>query len=167
VSARLSWNPIRELSMQVSWGRLHSPEQLEPNVNEERVTASAIYTQPFGDDNLWSTTLAWGRKMLRPGDTLDGIMLESALIFRKTYTLFARAERVEENELFRDVPALDGRVFTVNKLSLGAIYDIPLQEHAKLGVGGLVSFYGLPSAIKPFYGNDATSFMLFGRLKLE
>ena len=26
LQARLSWNPIRELSMQVSWGRLHSPE---------------------------------------------------------------------------------------------------------------------------------------------
>ena len=59
-SARLSWNPIRELSMQVSWGRLNSPEQLAPTVDEDRVTASAIYTQPFGNDNLWSTTAAWG-----------------------------------------------------------------------------------------------------------
>ena len=29
-SGRVSWNPIRELSLQASWGRLHSPEQLEP-----------------------------------------------------------------------------------------------------------------------------------------
>src|SRR5262245_15096410 len=33
VSARLTWNPIRELSAQVSWGRIHSPEQLEPEVD--------------------------------------------------------------------------------------------------------------------------------------
>jgi len=118
-AARLSWNPIRELSMQISAGRLHSPEQLEPNVDEDRVTASATYAMPFGEGNLWSTTAAWGRKMQRPGDTLDGFLLESALVFQKTYTLFARAERVEENELLQAVPGFDHRVFTVNKLSVG------------------------------------------------
>jgi hypothetical protein len=35
-SARISWNPIRELSFQVSWGHLKSPEQLEPDKNEDR-----------------------------------------------------------------------------------------------------------------------------------
>ena len=72
LGARLSWNPVRQLSMQVSWGRLRSPEALDPLVDEDRITASATYTQPFGDDNLWSTTVAWGRKILRPGETLDG-----------------------------------------------------------------------------------------------
>jgi hypothetical protein len=41
-SGRLSWNPTTDLSMQVSYGRLKSPEQLSPDVNEERVTASII-----------------------------------------------------------------------------------------------------------------------------
>jgi hypothetical protein len=167
VSTRLTWNPVRELSLQVSVGRLHSPEQLEPNVDEDRLTASAIYTQPFGDNNVWSTTFAWGRKIQRPGGTLDGFMLESALILQKTYTLFARAERVEENELFNDVPPLAGRVFTVNKLSLGAIYDIALDQHTKVGVGGLISRYGLSSATTPFYGSSPTSFMLFARVKVQ
>ena len=66
MSARLTWNPVRELSMQVSWGRLHSPEQLTQNVNEDRITASATYTQPFGSNNLWSSTAAWGRKISGP-----------------------------------------------------------------------------------------------------
>jgi hypothetical protein len=166
-SARVTYNPIQQLSMQVSAGRLHSPEQLDPDVDENRVTASATYTQPFGDNNLWSTTFAWGRKMLQPGDTLDGFMLESALIFQKTYTLFLRAERVDENELFHDVPGFEGRVFTVNKVSVGGIYDIPLQPNVKLGVGALVSGYDFPSEIKPFYGHDPFSYMVFGRLKVQ
>lgn len=166
-SARVTYNPIQQLSMQVSAGRLHSPEKLEPDINEDRVTASATYTQPFGDNNLWSTTLAWGRKMLQPGDTLDGFMLESALIFQKTYTLFLRAERVDENELFHDVPGFEGRVFTVNKVSVGGIYDIPLHPNVKFGIGGLVSAYGIPSEIQPFYGHDPFSYMVFGRLKVQ
>ena len=165
-SARFSWNPIRELSMQVSWGRLHSPEQLAPNVDEDRVTASAIYTQPFGDDNIWSTTVAWGRKILRPGQTLDGYLLESAVVFKKTYTLFARAERLAETELHEDIPALDGQVLMVNKLSVGGIYDFYRTDHVKFGIGALISKYALPGSLKPAYGSDPTSAMVFIRLKV-
>ena len=166
-SARLSWNPTREMSMQVSYGRLRTPEALEPNVDEERITASAIYTQPFGDDNLWSSTFAWGRKILHPGETLDGFMLESAVILKKTYTLFMRAERVAETELHHDVPALHDRVLMVNKLSVGAIYDFYRTEHVKAGIGALVSTYLLPDELKPLYGSDPTSGMIFGRIKIQ
>jgi hypothetical protein len=162
-SFRVSWNPIREVSFQASWGHLHSPEGLEPDRNEDRFTVSAIYTQPFGKDNIWSTTAAWGRKMLKPGDTLDGFILETAAIFQKTYTVFTRAERVQENELVH-LPSVP--IYTVNKLSVGGIYDFYRTDHAKFGVGALVSFYGLPADLKPFYG-DPTSAMAFVRLKIE
>jgi hypothetical protein len=162
-SARATWNPVKELSMQVSYGRLHSPEGLEPDRNEDRLTASATYTTPFGNDNLWSTTAAWGRKMLKPGDTLDGFILETAAIFAKTYTVFARAERVQENELIDLTPA---PIYTVNKLSVGGIYDFYRTEHAKFGIGGLVSVYGLPGDLKASYGSP-TSAMTFVRLKIE
>ena len=162
-SGRISWNPIQELSLQVSYGHLHSPEQLEPDRNEDRFTASATYTQPFGKDNIWSTTAAWGRKMTKPGNTLDGFILESAAIFKKTYTVFARAERVQEDELVDLTPA---PIYTVNKVSVGGIYDFYRTDHAKFGVGGLVSFYGLPGDLKPLYG-DPTSAMAFVRLKIE
>ena len=165
-SARLTWNPIRELSMQVSVGRIHSPELLKPEVNETRVTASAIYTQPFGEDNLWSSTFAWGRKMLSPGVTLDGYLLETAVILKKTYTLFARAERVSETELHEHVPGLDGRILTVNKLTVGGIYDFYRTQHVKLGIGGLVSTYALPSELAPVYGGSPTSGMVFARMKV-
>ncbi len=162
-SARLTWNPVRELSLQVSWGHLTSPEQLEPDVDEDRFTMSATYTLPFGKDNIWSTTAAWGRKMLKPGDTLDGFLLETTAIFQKQYTVFARAERVQQNELLHVDPA---PIFTVNKLTVGGIYDFFRTKNAKFGVGGLVSFYGVPDGLKPFYG-DPTSAMAFVRLKIE
>ena len=162
-SARISWNPIRELSFQVSWGHLKSPEQLEPDKNEDRFTVSAIYTQPFGNDNIWSTMVAWGRKMMKPGDTLDGFILETAAIFQKKYTLFARAERVQENELLDLEPA---SIFTVNKLTVGGIYDFVRTDRAKFGIGGLMSFYGVPDGLKSVYG-DPTSAMAFVRLKIE
>jgi len=98
-SARATWNPTSELSMQVSWGHLESPEQLAPTVNENRLTASLSCTKPFGEGDLWATTLAWGRKYNSPGNTLDGYLAESELIFRNGITLFTRAERLQNDEL--------------------------------------------------------------------
>src|SRR6266566_282148 len=173
-SARFAWNPIRELSLQMSAGHLHSPEQLSPEVNEDRITASATYTRPFGQNTLWSSTFAWGRKMNHPGNTLDGYLLETEAIFNQTYTLFMRAERVQEDELLENtttdlgmIPGVLMPVFTVNKLSIGGIYDVPVADHLKLGIGGLVSKYVLPSTLKAFYGGDPTSFMVLLRLKLS
>jgi hypothetical protein len=176
LSGRLTWNPIRELSMQVSYGHLHSPEQLAPDVNEQRLTASATYTQPFGQDNLWSMTAAWGRKMNNPGNTLDGYLLESEIIFKDTYTLFARAEHVAEDELLDNTPAIllpsspagvPSQIFTVSKISLGGIYDIHLADHLKFGIGGLVSKYGIPAELAPLYSRDPRSYMAFFRLKVS
>src|SRR5947199_8656 len=111
--------------------------------------------------------LAWGRKMLRPGEMLDGFMLESAVIVKKTYTLFLRAERLAETELHHDVPALHDRVLLVNKVSVGGIYDFYRTEHVRAGIGGLVSRYALPDELKPLYGSDPTSGMIFGRIKVQ
>ena len=144
-------------------GTFALPEALEPDRNENRLTASLTYTQPFGKDNLWSTTAAWGRKMMKPGNTLDGFILETAAIFQKTYTIFARAERVQEDELLDLTPA---PIYTVNKLSVGGIYDFYRTDHAKFGIGGLVSVYGLPGDLKASYGSP-TSAMAFLRLKIE
>ncbi|CAN5495060.1 hypothetical protein BH10PSE11_BH10PSE11_16440 [soil metagenome] len=165
-SGRVSWNPIQELSLQVSYGRLNSPEQLAPSMNENRLTASAIYTKLFGDGHLWSTTAAWGRKMLRPGETLDAFLIESSVILKNNVTLFMRAERADENELTHDIPGLDGRTFTVSKVSVGGIYDFVRTERVKFGLGGLVSRYGIPGDLVNEYGRDPTSYMVFGRLKM-
>jgi hypothetical protein len=164
VSTRLSYNPDPNWSLQASWGYLKGAEQLTPNIDENRLTASATYNRPFGDNN-WAMTFAWGRKTNHPGDTLDGFMVESAVVLHDTHTFFARAERVAEDELFEGASPLQGQTFTVSKISLGYIRDLHLDDHVKLGVGGLVSRYDFPGALNRAYG-DPTSFMIFLRLKV-
>jgi hypothetical protein len=164
-STRLTYNPTTNWSFQTSWGYLKSPEELAPNVNENRLTASGTYNLPF-DNNNWATTFAWGRKMDNPGHDLDGFLLESSVVLHDTHTFFGRAERVGEDELFEGDPTLGNQVITVNKLSLGYIRDFHVAEHLKFGVGGLVSRYAYPSKIDNAYGSDPTSYMLFVRLKL-
>ncbi|HWK00105.1 MAG TPA: hypothetical protein VNR41_05295 [Xanthobacteraceae bacterium] len=167
-SARATWNPTKELSMQVSWGHITSPESLSPGMDENRLTASATYTTKFAGENIWSTTFAWGRKMLQPGPTLDGFLLESEVILKNNWTFFARAERVKENELLHDIPVFTtAPSFYVSKVSVGGIYDWQIAEHLKFGLGALVSKYGIPDVARPYYGSDPTSYMVFFRLKVS
>jgi hypothetical protein len=164
-SARLSWNPTENWALQVSYGFIKSPEQLEPTVNQHRTTASVSYNMPFENGN-WQTTLAWGRNANAPGNTLDAFLLESAVSWHKS-TIFARAESVEKDELCQIPNPLAGRVFRVGTFSLGYVYDIPIVDHLKLGLGAVGSVYDLPSAIQPSYGSDPVSYMVFTRLKID
>ena len=101
--------------------------------------------------------------MNRPGNTLDGFLLESAVVLRDTHALFGRLERVDEDELLGH----GGAIFTQTKFSAGYIYDFRLAEHMKLGIGGLASKYIVPSGLAAAYGRDPTSVMAFLRLKLQ
>jgi hypothetical protein len=82
-----------------------------------------------------------------------------------------RAERVDSHELLHDVPDIDPVLahasFPVFKLSMGGIYDFLLADHVRFGIGGLISKYGVPGGLTPFYGSDPTSYMAFVRLKVS
>lgn len=157
-AARISWNPDSQWSLEVSWGHLVSPEQLEPRINENRTTASATWVADFSGGSSLAATLAWGLKQESNGANLNGVLLESE--FRiDPWTMFARAEWEQNNEL----DAL-GRIFGVGELTLGAIHDWPLGEHFKLGVGGLYALDFVPSAMVPSYGATPRGLMAFVRL---
>jgi len=164
-SARLSWNPTPEWALQVSHGRLDSPEQLEPNVAVRRTTASASYEHDIAGHPM-QTTLAWGRNRHDPGITTNGYLLESAMHVRKDWTVFGRMEKVENNELFQEGEAQHGQVFNIRKLSLGFVHDFVQLGKVKLGAGALVSKFGKPTALDSVYGASPTSYMLFFRAKL-
>src|SRR3989344_2421985 len=89
-SARLSINPTEDIAAQISYGYLKSPEEVEPNVNTHRTTASISYNKAWETSN-WQTTAAWGRNRNRPGHILNGYLLESAVEFHSTHVLFGRA----------------------------------------------------------------------------
>jgi hypothetical protein len=166
-AARISWNPSPAWSLQASWADATSPEQLEPDDDATKWSASAIYAKPLSlgalGDGLWSTTLAWGRRVAEHDD-LDAVALESALK-SGPWTLFARAERVETNEL-ELTGGHHGPTHAVGKASLGAVRDFPIRNRVSIGLGGLYSFNIVPEALEPSYGGDPGGAMAFVRLKI-
>jgi hypothetical protein len=164
-AVRASWNPTANWSLQTSWAHEISPEQLEPGVSQTKVSASAIYTRPVGNYGWWSTTAAWGRRSSQ-GIDLDAWVLESAVKPNAAWTIFGRAERVQNDELI--APLLDhGPAFTVGKLSLGAVHDWAIADQMKVGLGGLYAWNFVPSGLAPLYGTqEPRGMMIFVRFKL-
>ena len=166
-SARLSWNPTREWSVQASWANQISPEQLEPDKNERRWSASAIYTHQLGGQTWWSTTAAWGWRRSTGDEALNAYMLESSLKPTELWTVFARAERERNDELIVVGP-LQGTAYSVGKSSIGAIRDFRLTQHVNLGAGALYAFNFVPATLAPLYGRtDPRGAMAFIRFKID
>ena len=164
-SGRLSFNPTHDWAFQVSYGFIKSPEQLTPQVNQHRLTASATYNRPLEGGN-WQTTFAWGRNYDEPGNTLDGFLVESAFNLGR-HTVFSRAENVQKDELFAAPSPLAGRVFRVSEVTVGYVYDLPAARHLALGLGVQGSLNFVPRSIKFAYGDHPAGYMPFLRLKLR
>ena len=165
-SFRLSYNPSANWALQTSFGHLRSPEQLEPNVNQDRWTASAIYNRAWNGTD-WQTTMAMGRDINKPGRALNGYLLESTLAFRTRHTVFARVERVTKDELFEESDPLAGLPFTVGEASLGYVYDFFERTHFETGLGGMATLSFVPAALEPSYGSTPVSEMVFLRMRLK
>ncbi|HEX3753721.1 MAG TPA: hypothetical protein VHV26_01465 [Rhizomicrobium sp.] len=157
-AARLSWNPNANWSLQVSDGFLKSPEQLEPMVNENRLTASATYYNNFAFGSI-AATIGFGSKHLTGGLGEDAGFAEAEFNPAPLWTLFARAETVGSDEL---VPG--PQVRQAGEVSLGAIRDWALAAHYKVGLGGLYAFDFAPSSPSAPYGGGPHGAMAFVRL---
>jgi hypothetical protein len=172
LAIRASLNPTPRLALQVSWARQISPEQLSPDVNEHRMSASAIYTMPIGNEGFWSTTAIWAQRSAfggpaRNGPALDAWVLESAVHPNPRWTLYSRAELVDNDELLAPAAPQTGAPARVGKVELGAIRDFPLAAHVRFGIGAQAARNFVGAALSAAYGGDRWGEMVFVRLKLD
>ena len=155
-SLRASWNPGERWSLQASWADLKSPEQLEPEIDETRLSASAIFTDTVGDEGWWSATLAWGWKEPTGHEATNAVALEAAFAPRSEWLLFARAEWIESHDL-----GPTEEIHDVGKVSLGARREFPLGDRVRLGLGALYSLNDPGTALEPSYGGSPDGAMVF------
>ena len=163
-SVRLSWNPSRTLALQASWGHFIDPEQLEPGVNQKRLSASALYAREIRPGWKFASTLGWGRKTV--GGHNDDAYVAEASLKHKAWRLFGRGELIENRELVAG--AGNGPAYRVGKVSLGAVRDFQIGNHLVIGAGGLFAVNFVPRPLAPLYGgNTPTGLMTFLRLKAD
>jgi hypothetical protein len=158
---RASWNPGADWSLQVSWADVESPEELEAEVDETRLSASALYVRALEGSRSWSATAAWGYKDPTEGPSTNAVALEAAWTPAIDWQVFARAEWVESNELGED----HHDVNEVAKLSVGLRREVALTERIRLGLGALYTLDAVGGGLAPSYGsrnpNGAMAFVQF------
>ncbi|MGH6659814.1 MAG: hypothetical protein ACREBM_09225, partial [Sphingomicrobium sp.] len=164
-AARLSWNPTDSLSLQGSWGDFKDPEQLEPGIDQKRLSASLLYAREVAPGWKLAGTFAWGRKVVE-GHKDDAFATEASLKHRG-WTLFGRGEMTENRELVELVEE-HGPAYRVGKVSLGALRDFRIAENLTFGAGGLVSLNFVPRGLRQDYGgSNPMGAMAFVRVKLD
>lgn len=166
-AVRASWNPAPEWSLQVSYADVTAPEQLEPDEDETKWSASVLHARPIGAEGWWGSTLAWGRKTNDHDESKDAWLAETAFSPDDRWTIFGRIERTETDELLPAVGAGHGDVFTVSKASVGVVHDWRLSPNVRFGLGALYAANRVPAGLDAAYGGDPDGGMVFLRLKVD
>ena len=165
-SGRLSWNPTRNLAMQVSFGYIKSPEAIEPELNRHRTTASAIYNLPLGDDSNWSNSFVWGQNNDTGQGKTQSFLVESDYQ-RGRDTVYFRWERVEKSgeELVLNAAA-DTRIFPVGAYTLGYVRALSHGNGIDIGLGTQFTINNRPDTLDRYYGDDlGYAFEFFLRIR--
>jgi hypothetical protein len=162
-AVRLSWNPTSRLALQGSWGHFVNPEQLEPGVDQKRLSASALYAREIAPGWKFAGTLAWGRKTVEHHND-DAYVVEASLK-HDAWTVFGRGEMTENREL---VGVEHAPAYCVGKVLLGVVRDFPIADHLSIGAGGLFALNFVPNGLAGLYGgSNPTGLMAFARIKLN
>ena len=165
-SGRISWNPTKNLALQVSHGYIKSPEALDPKTNIHRTTASAIYNLPLGPDMNWSNSFVWGQNNATSEGKTQSFLVESNYQ-RGRNTVYLRWERVEKSghELVLD-PQDESRIFPVGGYSIGYVRDLSHGNGVDIGLGTQFTINDRPDTLDRYYGDDlGYAFQFFLRIR--
>lgn len=163
-STRLTFNPTKNISLHASYGFLKSPEQLHPKIDKNRYTVGLIYNKNYDDSNFACSAIL-GVNENKPGNTLPAFLIEATYEYCKKHLFFTRFEIQKNDELFEEPDPFAGKIFRVEKLTLGYVYEFLSANHLKWGIGGLIDFPIVPDKIEPRYGNTF-SYMFFLQFRL-
>jgi len=155
-STRLWVFPTKNWAAQVSVGRLHNPEELEPG-DVTRTTASVHYTK-----GMWSSSLMWGHSKT------NSFTAETVKGFHRKNFITGRFELVDKDELFPG--RHDGghsESYLVGAYTAGYTRDFVSLDHFQAGIGANLTAYTLPSEIQGSYGGHPVSANVFVRFRIR
>ncbi|WP_224364920.1 hypothetical protein [Hyalangium versicolor] len=153
-SVRLSANPTREVSMQVSYGFIPSHDELHPDEPLHRLTASVMVHRPLGSGGHWATSAVFGRNVEGEHGASNAYLLESNLDLDGLNVFFGRIEYVQKtgHELVLPEP-LEEETFGVASLALGYLRNFGPLGPMLPGVGVRAAVNPIPEDLESTYGS--------------
>jgi len=170
-STRLTVQPAQNWSAQYSFAHLTSPEQLHPQEDVQRMTASLMYNRPLARGS-WASTLLWGRnRVLENGRVFNGYLAESTIQFATSNRIWTRIENVDRtSELLLgknpEPPAFEETFLArIQAYTAGYDHEFPIVPHVSTALGAQVTLYGRPDSLAPIYGQHPAGFIVFVRFR--
>lgn len=157
-SGRLTYNPMDDLSFQVSNGFIKDPEG--DSIDLVRTTASAIYTKNWGDGNWWSSTIAWGENHEVNAERLQSFLIESEYRF-SGWAPYLRAEYVEKSNHELDLPGNPDTYYPLKQFTLGLTRNVLNITDFEIEFGVQGAYYFVPEQLKAIYSEHPISYEVF------
>ncbi len=162
---RLTVNPIRTLSMQVSRAFINSPEELRPDENINRTTASVTHALPLrGENHFLNSTFVWGYNDSGEDHQENSFTVESNLQLDRL-AFYGRFENIQKSADELQLDQFDDHdSFDINALTLGVNYTILREWNTNFAVGMQGTFYSFDNRLNSIYGNNPASFEIYMRV---
>ena len=164
-SYRLTVNPCRTLSMQVSKAFINSPEELKPDEDVDRTTASVTHILPMKGENYFlSSTFVWGYNDSGPDHKENSFTLESNLQLDRL-AVYGKYENIDKSaeELILD-EFEESKIFNISALTLGVNYTILRQLKTNFAIGAQGSLFMADASLDPIYGKNPMSAEVYLRI---
>lgn len=160
-SARITYNPIRSLSFQLSGAYLSRPEIHEPLTDQHRFTGSVIHDLKLEEGKHISTAFVWGEKHYigGPNRKFQSFLLESNFLMDAN-TFFYRAEHVQKSlndlGLHCETCVEESARMPISSLTVGYMRRLSETSKYRIDLGGILSGYKKPSRITAEYGRPVS-----------
>jgi hypothetical protein len=163
-SYRLTVNPSRSISMQVSRAFIKSPEELNPTENIDRTTASVTHVLVLpGENHFLTSTVAWGRNA--SDDHKENSVIVESNFQLDRFALYGRYENVEKSSTELGLTQFAGNtMWSINALTMGTNYTILRQWKTNFSLGAQGTISIIPTSLDVTYGNNPFSFEVYLRV---
>ena len=174
-AGRLNWNPTSALALQVSHAYIESPEDLHPDENVHRTTASVLHSRGWGERHYIASSLIWGMNKGTGHGPEHAVLAETNLTLGRP-TFYGRYEFVqkdsEELNYYVSGPTdqLLAATFNIHALTLGSSYRLTTLGGARgpeLSVGGQLTGYFIPQTLQDAQWGQLPQGPGYGRLPLS
>jgi len=170
-SSRMTIAPSRNWVAQYLLGRLKSPEQIHPDADILRMTASVAYNRAIHRGN-WSSTLVWGRNhTIGSALNTNAFLAESLGNFKDRNYLWGRFESVDRtNELLlgNNLPPagfVESNIGKVDAFSAGYSRDIFTSYHLQTSLVAQFTFYNTPQSLSSIHSPHPRGVVFFLRIR--
>ena len=162
-SYRVSFAPSQHFVLQASQAFIKSPEELAPDEDVVRTTASVIYSKALDGNKLLTAALVWGYNDVDSHHREQSILAEANYQLSK-FAFYGRFEIVEKSAEELQLAALGDQILSIQSLTAGINRSIGtlLKSDVAIGTQGTLSF--IPTDLAPYYGTNPFSAEVYIRI---